>query len=267
MQRAAVMKSALLHVLLPFALCVALANTSLFDEVKVDLSYEHYAERRVEYLPAFLAMPCNCLVNLAYIYMGLHWLLWHRGGNETDLSRYMRQVFAFMAVFYAPVQWTRLAVLRRAPAVLDQWFTLPIFAWVPVWIGFIERGPAKWRASPAAALELCSLLSYGLALAHERGFEVALGCHVGLAVYLGVRVQLARGDGRTRGYLLLATLSCAGFVVLKLLDHWLARYRLFQRFTGHFWSKVCDVLQFHFSFCFLTTLTQRTQGKTAEQQE
>ncbi|XP_071361582.1 transmembrane protein 187 [Trachinotus anak] len=261
------MKSALLHVSLPFALCVALANTSLFDQVQVDLSYEHYAEPRVEHLPRFLAMPCNCLVNLAYICVGLSWLLWGGGDKETAQSRYMRQVFALMAVFYAPVQWTRLAVLRRAPAVLDQWFTLPIFAWVLAWIGLIERGPAKWRASQAAALELCSVLSYGLALAHRRGFEVALGCHVGLAVWKGVRMQLAHGDGRTRRYLLLAVLSCAGFVVLKLLDHWLARYRLFQRFTGHFWSKVCDVLQFHFSFWFLTTLTERADGKSAARQD
>ncbi|XP_031151254.1 transmembrane protein 187 [Sander lucioperca] len=261
------MKSALLHVLVPFVVCVALANTSLFDEVEVDLSSDHYAEKMVDSLPGFLAMPCNCLVNLAYIYMGLYWLLWHRGVQETYQSRYMREVFAFMAVLYGPVQWTRLALLRRAPAVLDQWFTLPIFAWVPVWISFIERVPEKWRAMHAAAHELLSILSYGLALAHERGFELALGCHVVIAMFKGVRVQLAHGDGRTRGYLLLAVLSCAGFVVLKLLDHWLARYRLFQRLTGHFWSKVCDVLQFHFSFCFLTTLTQRAQGKTAAQQE
>lgn len=259
------MKRALLHVSLPFGLCVALANTSLFDGVEVDLSYDHYAEKRIDYLPGFLAMPCNCLVNLAYILMGLYWLLWHRDARETEQSRYMREVFAFMAVFYAPVQWTRLAVLQRAPAVLDQWFTLPIFAWVPVWISFIERSPAKWSASHAAALELLSILSYGLALAHERGFEAALGCHVALAVYKGVRVQREHGDGGTRRYLLLAVLSCVGFVVLKLLDHWLARHRLFQRLTGHFWSKVCDVLQFHFSFCFLTTLTQRT--KTAARRE
>ncbi|XP_073332609.1 transmembrane protein 187 [Pagrus major] len=258
------MKSALLHVSVPFLLCVAFANTNLFDEVEVDLSYEHYAEKRVDYLPAFLAMPCNCVVNLGYVYMGLYWLLWHRGVRDTEQGRYMRQVFAFMAVFYAPVQWTRLAVLRRAPAVLDQWFTLPIFAWVAVWIGFIERGPAKWRALHAAALELVSVLSYGLALLHARGFEAALACHVALAAYKGVRVQRELGDGRTMRYLLLALLSCAGFVLLKLLDHWLARYWLFQRLTGHFWSKVCDVLQFHFSFCFLSTLTQRTQGAAAQ---
>ncbi|XP_034395235.1 LOW QUALITY PROTEIN: transmembrane protein 187 [Cyclopterus lumpus] len=258
------MKAALLHVSVPFVLCVAWANTSLFDGVQVDLSCGHYAEPLVAGLPGFLAMPCNCLVNLAYISMGLYWLLRPSGVQETRTSRYMREVFALMAVLYGPVQWARLALLRRAPAVLDQWPHLTIFTWVPVWIGFIERGPAKWSGLHAAAHEVASILSYGLALAHERGFELALGCHVALAVYKGVRVQMAHGDGRTRRYLLLAVLSCAGFVVLKLLDHWLARYRLFQRLTGHFWSKVCDVLQFHFSFCFLTTLPQR---KTAARQE
>ncbi|KAM6939493.1 transmembrane protein 187 [Xenentodon cancila] len=259
------MRRALLHVSAAFILCVAVANTSLFNEVQVDLTYEHYAEKRLDFMPAFLAMPFNCLVNLVYVWVGLYWLLWYRGVHETDHGRYMSDVFAFMAVFYAPVQWARLATLRRAPGVLDQWFTLPIFAWVPAWIDFIEHRAGGWRVSRAAALELCSVCSYGLALAHERGFELALGCHVAVAVYKGVRAQLSHGDSRTGRYLLLATLSCAGFVALKLLDHWLARFWLFQRLTGHFWSKVCDVLQFHFSFCFLTTLTRGT--KTAAQQE
>ncbi|XP_054461030.1 transmembrane protein 187 [Anoplopoma fimbria] len=257
------MKAALLHVTVPFVLCVAWANTSLFAGVHVDLSADHYAEQTVACLPGVLAMPCNCAVNVAYVYVGLYWLRWRRAAPEPPQSRYMREVFALMAVLYGPVQWARLALLRRAPAVLDQWLTLPIFGWVPVWIRFIERGSAKWSAPHAAAHELLSILSYGLALVHERGFDLALACHVALAVYKGVRVQQAHGDARTRRYLLLAVLSCAGFVVLKLLDHWLARYRLFKRLTGHFWSKVCDVLQFHFSFLFLTTLTETARGKSS----
>ncbi|XP_029950187.1 transmembrane protein 187-like [Salarias fasciatus] len=253
------MRTALLHVSLPLALCVALANTSLFQDVSVDLTYSHYAEPRVESLPAFLALPCNCLVNLAYVVLGLYWLRPPGGGGEAPRSRYMREVFSLMALLYAPVQWTRLATLRRAAAVLDQWLTLPIFAWVPAWIHVIERAPGEWRH--VVALEAASVLSYGLALVHARGFEAALGVHVALAVYRAVRVQAARGGRRSRRYLLLALASCCGFVVLKLLDHRLARYRLFRRLTGHFWSKVCDVLQFHFSFCFLTALPERAAGK------
>lgn len=249
------MKSALVHVTVPFLICIALANTSLFDDVKVDLTYDHYAEKTVAYLPFFITMPFNCLINVAYMLLGLFWLLKHKDIKETKEDSYMRVVFAFMAIFYAPVQWTRLAVLKRAPAVLDQWLTLPIFAWVPVWISFImDQSTKKY----AVMLELFSILSYGLAIKFESGFEAALGCHILLAVYKATQVQLRLGDQRTFRYLILALLCCAGFVVLKLLDHWLAQFWVFQRVTGHFWSKVCDVLQFHFSFCFLTTLTQIT---------
>lgn len=258
------MFAALLSVSLPFLLCVVLVNSGLFDSVLVDLDPDRsYAEKRVHALPAFLAMPCNCVVNVGYICVGVYWLL-KRTDTEPDRSRYMRQVFALMALFYAPVQWTRLTVLRRAPAVLDQWLTLPIFAWVPVWIRSIEERPGAHGAAYGVALELCSLLSYGLTLLHARGFEAALGAHVALAVHAAVRLQLKHGDRCTRTVLLRAVLCCAGFVVLKLLDHQLARYRLFQRFTGHFWSKVCDVLQFHLSFRFLTALDQRVQQNRAK---
>lgn len=269
------MKLAFCHVSLAFALIVALANTGLFERVAVDLSYEHYAEQRVASLPPFLAMPCNCLINVAYVILALYWLRWPRAAGEAARSRYVRQVFALMALFYAPVQWTRLASLRRAPAVLDQWLTLPIFSWVPVWIHYVERLRSPERSGTrrrasfagfAASLEAVSALSYGLALLHERGFEAALVCHVAVALHSAVRVQRAAGDGRTLRYLLLAALNCGGFVALKLLDHWLAdRFWFFRRFTGHFWSKVCDVLQFHFSFRFLTTLTR--QAEVSRQRE
>lgn len=253
------MLSALLHVTLPLALCILSTRCRLFDAVAVDLSYDHYAEQRVDHFPTFLAMPCNSLVNLLYVLTGIYWLLRDTDRVESEQGRYLRQVFALMSILYAPVQWARLALLQRAPAVLDQWVTLPIFAWVLVWIGFIERGPTSWRVWHAAVVELLSVLSYGLALLHERGFEAALGGHVLLAVFKAVRVQLTLGNGRTRRYLLLAVLSCCGFVVLKLLDLPLAQYQIFQRLTGHFWSKVCDVLQIHFSFCFLTNLTSGTR--------
>lgn len=258
------MRSALLHVVIPLVIITALSRTSLFSDVHVDLTYEHYAEQRLDYLPAFLAMPCNCLVNVGYILVGLYWLFWGGSIQETQESRYLREVFALMAICYAPVQWTRLATLQRAPAVLDQWVTLPIFAWIPVWIFYIEELPQRWRVWRAAALELCSVLSYGLALAHELGFEATLVCHVTFAVYKGVCLQVWHGDDRSRLHLLQAMVSCAGFVGLKLLDHRLSDLWLFQRLTGHFWSKVCDVLQFHYSFCFLTAVTRRAQKKTSK---
>lgn len=238
---------------------MTLVNTNLFNNVVVDVTYDHYAEKTVKSLPFFLAMPFNSIVNLGYMFMGFYWLFQKDDYKKDADGLYMKDVFAFMAIFYGPVQWVRLSTLRHAPAVLDQWFTLPIFAWVPVWINFIEHG---WRPGYAATVELCAILSYALALVHDLGFDFALICHVAFALFKGVRTHVRHGDFQSRRYFCLAALSCAGFVILKLLDHALAEYRPFQYLTGHFWSKVCDVLQFHYSFCFLTRLRAITHNKT-----
>lgn len=255
--------SALVHVLVPFALCVLVINTGVFERVAVETSREHYAERALPELPAFLAMPFNCLVNAGYVLVGAYWLrtrVLGGGGERERALRYALDVFALMALLYGPVQWTRVATLRRAPAVLDQWVTMPIFAWVPVWCGALARG---WSTGRALSLEACSLLSYGLALVHARGFELALALHIACAVLAAASLQRARGDAVSRRYFGLALLACAGFVILKLLDHELARFWIFTRLTGHFWSKVCDVLQFHYSFCFLVHISQTACSRTA----
>lgn len=249
--------SAVVHVLTPFVLCIALANTDIFNEVLVDVTYDHYAEKTVDSLPAFLAMPFNCLINLGYILLGIYWLLQPvTGRKDSRAVAYAKNVFALMAIAYGPVQWVRLSTLRRAPSVLDQWFTLPIFAWVPVWCNVIVNG---WSSRYTVIVETCSILSYGLALLHDRGFEVALGCHIAFAVFKGVQAQKSHGDAVSMRYFCLAVLSCFGFVVLKLLDHTLAEHWMFQKLTGHFWSKVCDILQFHYGFCFLTHLSKKVQ--------
>ncbi|XP_062377330.1 transmembrane protein 187 [Sardina pilchardus] len=250
--------AAVCHVLIPFGLCVVLASSALFDNVLVDLSYDHYAEKRVEWLPAFLAMPFNCLVNVGYIIMGTFWLL-KRMQPRDSKECYFKDVFALMAILYGPVQWIRLSSLSRTPAVLDQWFTLPIFAWVPIWGHFIEHG---WCPRYVLFAESISILSYALALFHDLGFDAALVCHVSIAVFKGVRIQRSHGNATSLRYLVFAVLSCSGFVVLKLLDLSLAHHWLFQNLTGHFWSKICDILQFHFSFCFLTCLNNKGQKMT-----
>ncbi|XP_027001615.1 transmembrane protein 187 [Tachysurus fulvidraco] len=249
--------SAVVHFFLPFFLCIALANTDIFDNVLVDMSYDHYAEQRVDQLPAFLAMPFNCLVNVGYIIVGVYWLTRRMKDPLTD---YAKDVFALMALAYGPIQWTRLATLRRAPCVLDQWITLPIFAWVPVWCRYITHG---WSTRYAVIVEVSSVMSYFLALLHDRGFDFALGVHIAAALLQGAASQRSFGDQVSLRYLILAALSCVGFVLLKILDYELAKFWLFQKLTGHFWSKVCDILQFHYSFCFLTHLTQIAHKRTS----
>ncbi|XP_037367662.1 transmembrane protein 187 [Talpa occidentalis] len=246
---------ALLHVAVAASFCVAAIRAGVFAGVSVQVGYEHYAEAPVPGLPAGLAMPFNSLVNLAYVLLGLYWFWRSAGGPgspaEPPRLRYLKNVFAVMALLYGPVQWLRIGTQARPAALLDQWVTLPIFAWPVVWCLYLDRG---WRPCLFLAIEALSLSSYGLALLHPRGFEVALGAHIAAAVGQALHAHGRRGSASSGTYLALAMLCCLGFVGLKLCDHELAQWRLFRRLTGHFWSKVCDVLQFHFAFLFLTSL-------------
>ncbi|XP_062926697.1 transmembrane protein 187 [Mobula hypostoma] len=254
-------QSAFLHVLLLFGLCIAVTCSGVMDGVWTELGYEHYAERPLAWLPRCLAMPANSLVNLGYVALGAHWLWRQAAGGDS----YHKDAFAWMVLAYGPVQWARIASQSQRPAVLDQWLTLPIFAWVSVWAAYLlagqEDGKSR-RHSSALAVEAASIASYGLALVHRRGFEIALGCHIATAVLAGLAAQRRLGDAVSHRYLLLAVASCFGFVGLKLLDLPLAGLDpglglLSGPLSGHFWSKLCDLLQIHYSLCFLQHLAGR----------
>ncbi|XP_011373851.1 transmembrane protein 187 [Pteropus medius] len=246
---------ALCHVAVASCLCAATVYTGVFEGVFVQVGYEHYAEAPVASLPAFLAMPFNSLINLAYVLLGVYWLQRNASTPQRPeavrRARYLKDVFAGMALVYGPVQWLRIGTQAHRAAVLDQWLTLPIFAWPVAWFLYLDRG---WKPCLLLAVECLSLCSYGLALLHPCGFEVALGAHIATVVGQALRAQGRYGGTRSGVYLAVGVLSCLGFVVLKLCDHQLAQWHLFQRLTGHFWSKVCDVLQFHCAFLFLTNL-------------
>ncbi|XP_007667855.1 transmembrane protein 187 [Ornithorhynchus anatinus] len=253
---------AVLHVGAACCLCVATVSAGVFDAVFTEVGYEHYAETPVAGLPSFLAMPFNSLVNIGYLLLGWYWL--HKNtkapGNKEEgpRARYLKDVFATMALAYGPVQWVRIWTQTHRSAILDQWFTLPIFAWPIAWCRFVEEG---WKPQTFFLIECVSLSSYCLALLHRQGFELALGCHILLAVWHAWRAQQCHGNAYSASSMTLAVLSCLGFVVLKLGDHWLSQWLLFRQMTGHFWSKVCDVLQFHFAFLFLTNLNNSPQRK------
>ncbi|XP_051877069.1 transmembrane protein 187 [Pristis pectinata] len=257
-------RSAFLHVLLLFGLCIAVTCSGVLDGVWTELGYEHYAERPVAWLPRSLAMPANSLVNLGYSALGARWLRQEAAGDG-----YYKDAFAWMVLAYGPVQWARIAWQAQRPAVLDQWLTLPIFAWVPVWAAYLLAGEedGRIRRLPRAlAVEAASIASYGLALAHRRGFELALGCHIAAAVLAGLAAQRRLGDAVSRRHLLQAVASCVGFVVLKLLDLPLGRLDpglglLSGPLSGHFLSKLCDLLQIHYSLCFLQHLARRKNLK------
>ncbi|KAM7133942.1 transmembrane protein 187 [Macrochelys suwanniensis] len=233
-------RAALLHVSGAGALCLAVVAAGALDSVAVEVGYGHYAEPPVPWLPPALAMPCNSLVNLGYMALGWRWF--PRAGHGP--SRYLQATFALLALAYGPVQWARLWTQRPRAAVLDQWVTLPIFAWAGLWFHSLVRG---WQAGRAALAVGASLLSYGLALAHARGFELALATHVAGVAAAAWRAQRRRGDAASAWTAAAGFAACLGFVLLKLGDAGLARWAPFRRLSGHFWSKVCDVLQFHWA--------------------
>uniref|UniRef100_A0A2K6GBY3 Transmembrane protein 187 n=1 Tax=Propithecus coquereli TaxID=379532 RepID=A0A2K6GBY3_PROCO len=239
---------ALFHVAVAGCLCAATVYAGIFEGVFIQVGYEHYAEVPVAGLLAFLAMPFNSLVNLAYVLLGVYWL-----------AGYLEAVFAGMALLYGPMQWLPIWTQMHPAAVLDQWLTLPIFAWPLARCFYLDRG---WKPWLFLSIECLSLASYGLVLLHPRGFEATLGVHVAATVGQALCAQRQCGSTSLATYLALGVFSCLGF----LCDHQLARWRLFQCLTGHFWSKVCGALQFHFAFLFLTNLStcQRLhpEGKT-----
>ncbi|XP_019625783.1 PREDICTED: transmembrane protein 187-like [Branchiostoma belcheri] len=249
-----VVRRAAISVLIPVAMATAITWLGCFDSVVTELGFQHYGEHpdhSIPFLPSQLKMPANTLVNMGYTLLGVMWirkfLKDRNDGTITDRDLSVGSVFCWMAVVYGPVQLLRIVSQQHRFAVMDQWCTLPFFAWVVVMSDYLMQG---WNTRRTLTVMAFSCASYALALVHDLGFEVALGVHILFAVLYGMQILQASQSkllkSKLRWALLMAILSCAGFVVLKLLDLHLARFSVFHRFSGHFWSKVADIMQIHF---------------------
>ena len=255
--------SSLVVVLVPLAFAFFVVWLRIFDSAKVELGFQHYAEKADP--SSFLKMPANATINLGYALVGLYWL-WKTRRVEAKLNdeAFCYYVFSWMSVFYSAVQFGRIVTQSRLFAVMDQWYTLPFFAWVVCWNEFVYRHNL-WQTARFLSIMRLSVLSYFVVLLHNRGFEVALGLHILAACVYSMRTQSRIGNNNSLRSFILALASCAGFVCLKLADHSIASYPLFQTFTGHFWSKVCDVAQIHFAANYFRSLRSAPwQSKTIE---
>ncbi|XP_058907458.1 LOW QUALITY PROTEIN: transmembrane protein 187 [Kogia breviceps] len=246
---------ALFHAALVRCLCAATIHTAVFAGVSVQVGHGHCAGRQPPCLPA---VPFTSLVNVAYALLGMYWLPSKAsapgGPTEARKACYPKGVFAGTALGSGPVQRLRIAGLDRR-------LTFPIFARPVARCLCLDRGQKPWLFP---AVEGLSLRGYSLALLHPRGSEVALGVHVAAAVGQAPRAQGRHGSASSGTYLALGALSCLGFVGLKLCDHELSRWHLFQRLTGHLGAKVCDMLQLHFAFLFPTNLNTCRRCPPAE---
>ncbi|KAM8753160.1 LOW QUALITY PROTEIN: transmembrane protein 187 [Rhynchonycteris naso] len=232
---------ALCHVAVTSCLCMATVYTGVYESTFVRVGYEHYAEAPVASLPTSL-VPFNSLIN-TYVLLIIEKCQCPRHPNEVQRACYLKDVFAGWPWSHSPV---RLQTVMQVAAVFDQWPTLLICARSVSRCLYLEG----WELRLLLTTKCLSLFSYGLALLHPRVFEVALGVRIAAAV--GQALHVHRCYGSDGIYLVLEVLSL-GFVVLQLCDHQLAWWHLFLQLTGHF-SKVCDLLQFHFAFLFLTKL-------------
>jgi len=256
------------YVLIPLILTFLIIWLKLLDRAKVELGLEHYAERGDP--NSFLKMPANALVNIGYTVLGIYWILRakkHKTFLEEELFFYY--IFGWMSVFYGGVQFYRIVSQTRTSAILDQWVTLPFFAWVVCWNEFVYRY-LLWQESRFTFYMRLSWSSYFLVLLHDYGFETALGFHILAAAVFTIRTEYRLGTKLSAHYFYLALLCCTGFVFLKLGDHYLGRFSIFHRLSGHFWSKICDIGQVHFVFKYFESLRlvdKKHTGKVLNEKE
>lgn len=249
----------------------------LFDAVHTDDGYSHYAEKPWTFLPykfpARLKMPGNTFVNFGYIVIALYWIFNIRRQSEQKLiserQAYMFYVFAWSSLLYAPVQFMRIFTQNHRFAILDQWHTLPIFAWVTVWACFLAEG---WNSGTVISIVMVSCSSYCFTLLkiagyEDKGFEASLAIHILFAVYNGIKIYRMYPSRPARQALFLGVLCCTGFVVLKLSDQALGKYHPFFRvLSGHFWSKIADFMQIHYVCKFFFHVTQSKNSEKPKMQ-
>lgn len=241
-------------VAIPLAVMVLTAHSGLFDSIEVETGYDHYAEPADSKLgpipfPSFIKMPANALVNIGYLLVALYWGVYifisnNKLASIQNMDAYLMYVLVWMMFLYGPIQFARIVTQNREWAILDQWVTLPIFAWVMVTCKTLLT---DWQPRVAVLTMMASIMSYNLVFTMEQGFDVALLPHIVYAVSSSWNLctkYTPPGYKRDFGA---AVLMCAGFVALKVADFHLAQFGAFQEFTGHFWSKICDALQAHFA--------------------
>jgi len=256
---------ALMHVVcgatLIFLIVVLAGN--VMDNIEVDVGLHWYSESSSPLSTYWLPMPFNTVVNAGYVAVGIFWILRvHNLVSDGDMTvdgAYLMYVFAWMVVLYGPVQLVRIVTQWRVAGILDQWYTLPIFAWVGISCREIGRASGRLEVWSISFVITASVSSYGLAVLHIRGFEVALGAHIcgvvaqALLVHRRSSAETKLDRQRRWTALVRAVVCCVGFVSLKLADWYLARLLPipFTVLSGHFWSKVADFMQVHYACQFL----------------
>ncbi|KAL4225894.1 hypothetical protein ACF0H5_013882 [Mactra antiquata] len=244
-----------------------------FKKVKVENDDEHYAEQVYEkwktFLPKFLKMPFNTVVNVGYVIVGAAWCaitsvaLDNKKITISDATLFY--MFNLASCCYGPIQAIRILTRMHNFGVLDQWYTLPFFMWVFLWGTVISRG---WNSLRIIVFMTVSVSSYIFTLYSDIGFEICLSIHICFAITGGVLSWLKVPNANCKKPFVSALICCTGFVVIKLLDLELVKvHDIFRYISGHFISKIFDVLQIHYTnqfFYAVVTASISYQKKKAE---
>ena len=262
------LRRALCHSVIAGSIIASTVILGLFDAVATDDGYEHYAEKPWTFLPKHFfigkfRMPGNTFVNVGYFIVTVFWICHiydecSRKKRITEKQAYMFYIFIWSSMLYAPVQVVRILTQNHRAAILDQWYTLPIFAWVTVWSNFIACG---WNPASSLSIITVSSCSYCFTLLkiagyEDKGFEVSLAIHILFAVISGWRIYRMYPSSKALRSVALGILCCIGFVGLKLADPHLGKFHPFFRvLSGHFWSKIADFMQIHYVCQFFLYIT------------
>lgn len=233
-----------------------------FDGAPTEDGLEHYAEQPWTFSYSYVGwlkpftMPANTAINFLYTFVGIFWIYRiHKISRDSSVFKshdvYMYYIFAWMAIDYSFVQLARIITQNHRIAILDQWYTFIIFSWIAAWLRQMYYGfSGTWNLFIVSL----SCSSYVLTLLIPFGFEVALAVHISLGAFTGLKLTYDTRNKKLITVWIKVMLSCFGFVALKLLDHELTHvHDVFKYISGHFISKICDCLQFHYAFEFIFT--------------
>ncbi|XP_076099776.1 transmembrane protein 187-like [Mytilus galloprovincialis] len=256
-----VMFRAFLSVVLPSCSIFYLVYMGVFDSVFTENGIEHYAERpglgMKALLPKWMKMPLNSAVNFGYVIMAAYWCAYtsaaFQANRITLIDAYISYIFNFMAGCYGPIQLLRILTQLQQFAVLDQWYTYPLFMWVFVWGHFLTSG---WNMIFIIQCMIFSVGSYTLTLYTDVGFEIALGVHIIIAIIGAILAYQKFPSSDCKYPFVMSILCCAGFVGLKLIDLDLPKvHPIFTKISGHFLSKIADIYQIHYVNMYFFALT------------
>lgn len=238
-----------------FIICYTIARSTFSKSVHVEVGFHHYAEMVDP--TSLLKMPFNSLVNIGYIVIGIYWFIKVGHLSLSNDIVYYFDMFSLMSIAYGPIQFLRIVTQQRLFAILDQWFTLPIFAWACLFGIFATNQKQHTRLE--SFILLISITSYGFAFITQYGFEIVLGMHIICTIVIGIHCQYKAGSLKSFKLLMYAVICCIGFILLKVYDlHFRQKHWIFKRISGHFLSKICDILQIHFvAEFFLEILVKR----------